>query len=508
MKNKEKARFFGIFGKVFFYTCLILIFVVCVFFALFYEQIQSTVTITQQQQLGNVFHPLLDSLQDKTDEETIEIAEAFHAENRSFQFCFENADGSVLYQTEGFAKPEVGPAFDSPLFSGKLFEQGRFKFSTISGGMDRQSAILALSINGKRFYVYGFTLTSSVFNEIVGEAIVAFSLILLVSVIAAAVFARRIAKPIRALTANTRMMAEFEDAPDFPNRNDEIGQLAKDVYIMHQKLKDTIGQFEDEIKQEREMEENQRYFFSAASHELKTPIAAAGAILEGMAEGVIEPEEYPGYLQEALRLMKEQSSLVTEILDIVKMNDRMTTPVLEEVDISHFINNTLECFHPLFEAKEQALLLDVDDSLAIRTDPRLLAKALTSILQNATRYSPQGATIRVTALKNTETCVLPVENCGARIPETCVLPVENSGARIPETCVLSVENSGAHIPEVNLSRMFEAFYIEDESRNNKKGRNGLGLTIVKKILDLLEIPFDLQNTQSGVLFTMTLQCSR
>ena len=475
---KNRVKFFGIFGKVFFYTCLILVFVVGVFFALFYERIQSTVTITQQQQLSSVFQPLLESLQGKPDAEIIEIAKAFHAENRSFQFCFENADGSVLYQTGDFSKPEVGLPSDSLLFSGNLFEQGRYKFSVIGAGTGRESAILALSVNDKRFFVSGFTLTSSVFNEIVGEAIIAFSLILFVSLIAAAVFARRIAKPIRTLTVNTRMMAELEDAPDFPNRGDEIGRLAKDVYLMHQNLKDTIRQLEDEIRREREMEENQRNFFSAASHELKTPIAAASVILEGMTEGVIEPEEYPEYLRETLRLMREQSSLVTEILDIVKMNDRMTTPVIEDVEISRLISNTLECFHPLFDAKEQVLLLDVDDDLAIRSDPRLLTKALTGILQNATQNSPRRAPIRVTAMKKTD------------------------------CCLLFVENGGANIPEWILPKMFEAFYIEDESRSKKKGRNGLGLTIVKKILDLLEIPFSLQNTEDGVRFSMTLPLSR
>ena len=475
---KIKIRFFGIFGKVFFYTCLILVFVFGVFFALFYDRIQSTVTITQQQQLSSVFQPLLESLHEKTDEEIIEIAKAFHSENRSFQFCFENADGSILYQTDGFTKLEGILPPGNALFSGTLFEQGRYKFSTVGERGGRQTAILALSVNDKRFYVSGFTLSSPVFDEIVGEVVIAFSIILSISLIAAAVFARRIAKPIRTLTANTRMMAEFEDTPDFPNRSDEIGQLAKDVYLMHQNLKDTIGQLEDEIKREREMEENQRYFFSAASHELKTPIAAASAILEGMTEGVIEPEEYPHYLQESLRLMKEQSFLVTEILDIVKMNERMTTPFFEDVDISHFINNTLECFHPLFEAKEQVLLLDVDDDLVIRSDPRLLAKALTNILQNATQNSPQEAPIHVTAKKKSD------------------------------NCLLSVENGGAHIPEENLLNIFEAFYVEDESRSKKKGRNGLGLTIVRKILDLLEIPFDIQNTEGGVRFFMALPRSR
>ena len=472
MKNKNKVKFFGIFGKVFFYTCLILIFVVGVFFALFYERIQSTVTVTQQQQLSNVFQPLLESLQGKTDEQTIEIAQAFHAENRLFQFCLENADGSVLYQTDGFAKLEGGILPGGALFDA-FFENGRYKFSFVDTKAGQKAATLALAINDKRFYVSGFALASSVFDEIVSEAIIAFFVILFFALIAAALFARRIAKPLCTLAANTRMMAELCDAPDFPRRSDEIGQLAKDVYLMHQNQKDVIEQLEEQIKREREMEENQRYFFSAASHELKTPIAAACAILEGMTECVIEQSEYPKYLRETLRLMNEQSELVTEILEIVKMNERMTTPVFEEINLLSLIDNALKRFWPLFEAKEQTLTLDINPKLTICSDPRLLSRALTSILQNATQNSPQKAKICISA--------------------------ENKA----ESSMLSIENGGAHIPEGHLPKMFEAFFIEDESRSKKKSRNGLGLTIVKKILDLLNVPFELQNTENGVLFFMT-----
>ena len=477
MKKKSSSKSFGIFGKVFFYTCLLLVFVVGVFFALFYERIHSTVTITEQQQISSVFQPFLERLEGKTDEETVEIAKTFYGENRSFQFCLENADGSILFQTENFAKPEINLPPGNLLFSGALLEQGMYRFSTVGRRTGQQTAILALSINEKRFYVSGFMLTSSVFDEIVGNAIIAFSLILLTSLVAAAVFAHRIAKPIRTLTSNTRIMAEFGDAPDFPNSNDEIGKLARDVYLMHQNLKDAIAQLEDEIKREREMEENQRNFFSAASHELKTPIAAASAILEGMLEGIIEPEEYHKYFRETLRLMREQSLLVTEILEIVKMNDRMTTPVYQDVELSHFISDTLERFHPLFEIKKQVLRIDVDNDLIIRTDSRLLAKALTNILQNATQNSPQEAEICVSAMRGTN------------------------------SCVLYVDNSGAYIPDENLLKMFEAFYSDNESRSKEKGLNGLWLIIVKKILDLMEIPFDIKNTKNGVRFSATLPTS-
>jgi two-component system sensor histidine kinase VanS len=472
-----RIRFFGIFGKVFFYTCLILIFVVSVFFVLFSSQIKNTVNLTQQRQLGEAFLPLLQSIRNETDDEIVKMAKRFHSENRSLNFCIENADGVVLYQTKNFVGQDSTKSLrpGSILSNENLPAERLFKFSVARGG-NSHSLFLVLTVGDKKFYVSGPMFTASVLEEIRGEVLLAFALIFLVSLIAAAVFAQRIAKPIRTLAHNSRKMAGLEEAPSFPPRRDEIGQLAKDVYSMHQNLKNTIGRLEEEIERERTMEENQRYFFSAASHELKTPIAAASAILEGMAENVIEPEEYPRYLREALRLMKEQNTLVTEILDIVKMNDRMITPVLEDVELSHLINTALETFQPLFEAKEQILLLDAQVDTICRTDPRLLTKALTNILQNATQNSPRGAKIHI-AVKAEQ-----------------------------KSCTLSVENSGAHISDEKLPKLFEPFFVEDEARSKQRGRNGLGLTIVKKILDLLEIPFDLQNTENGVRFSMTLPC--
>jgi two-component system sensor histidine kinase VanS len=507
---------------MFFYTCLILVLVVGVFFTFFHDQLQTAVTLTQQRQLGGIFQPLLESLHGKPDEEVVKIASAFHAENRSFQFCLENSDGSVLYETDDFSKPDFNLPIGEPLIKETLFEQGQVKFNVLGKGSG-DSTFLSMIIDDKRFYVSGLLLASSVFDEIFGDIIISFSLIFAISLIAAAFFAHRIAKPIRTLTMNTRKMAEFKDAPAFPERGDEIGLLAKDVYLMHHNLKDAINRLEDEIKREREMEENQRYFFSAASHELKTPIAAAGAILEGMAEGVIEPEEYPQYINETLRLMKEQGALVTEILDIVKINDRMTKPVMEEINLLRLLKTTLESFYPIFDIKEQALLLDIDEDTVIRADPRLLAKALANILQNATQNSPQGAEIHITAAAAGKATVNKKEGNRADGPEDSLVgslvgshidnyedshEISREVSRADSRIILSVENGGAHIVEENLPKLFEPFYVEDEARSAQKGRNGLGLTIVKRILDLMGMPFDLHNTEGGVRFSVTLPCTK
>jgi len=471
-----KVRFLGIFAKVFFYTCLILVFVVSIFFALFAEQLKTAVTITQQRQLGEVFQPLLASMHGKTDEEIIQMAQKFHRENRSFDFSFQNTSGDVLFQTENFAKPDHSDGIsgsNSMIFKGKQSVPERFVFPTISGNSGR-TVFLALAADDKMLYASGTLFAASVFGEIRGEVLLAFLLIFLVSLIAAAVFARRIAKPIRTLTHNTRKMAKLEEAPSFPARNDEIGQLAADVYSMHRNLKDTIGRLEEEIRRAKEMEENQRYFFSAASHELKTPIAATEAILEGMIAEVIPAEQYLPYARECMKLMHRQSKLVSEILDIVKLDSDISLQDKTEVNLRRTLNNTLSAYTPLADAKNLRITMQVAEEITLRLHEKLFHKALSNIFLNAIQNSPEGSEIKI----YTDNTSGPMRLC--------------------------VWNGNAAIPDTLLPKLFNPFVRADEARTSAQGRSGLGLTIVKKTLNLMQIPCSIQNADGGVLFGMEL----
>jgi len=97
-----RKRFFGIFGKVFLYTVLILFFVIGGIFLFFSNQIQSTITLTGQQQLSQTFALFRGQIQGKTTEEIITIAEDFHRWDASFGFCLISEDGEILFQTDGF----------------------------------------------------------------------------------------------------------------------------------------------------------------------------------------------------------------------------------------------------------------------------------------------------------------------------------------------------------------------------------------------------------------------
>lgn len=476
-----KGKFLGIFGKVFLYTMLILIIVFCGMFAFFSSQIKFAVTATQQLQLSENFRPLLDQLRGRTDDEIKQFAQKFHEANRSFDFRFQSTDGKILYQTEGFEMPPDFP-MDPPL-SGKSITRhinmdgAPLVLGASHRALDR-TIFLTSEESGLKLYVSAQIENASVYGEILEKAVWAFGLVFMASLLAALIFAFKIAKPIRAIASDTHRMSLLEpmDAPK--PREDEIGQLARDVYSMYNKLKSTIHQLEEEIERKKQMEENQRYFFSAASHELKTPVAATSAILEGMINEVITPEEYPAYLRECMKLTQEQTRLISEILDIVKLSGESVRLSMEPTALKACVDAALEPLLPLIEAKEQQLTVEVGENLKCKLDGGLFSKVLSNVVLNGSQNSPEGAQIRIWA-KESADCVR-----------------------------LSVWNTGTQIPKTLLPKLFEPFYRANGARTSGSGRSGLGLTIVKKALDYMGIGFKMENLEDGVLFCMDLPLSR
>lgn len=471
-----KHKFLGIFGKVFFYTVLILLFVIFVMFAFFSDQIKSVVESTHKQQLTDIFQPLLLQVNEKSDDEIVKIAERFHQKNVAFEFCFEASDGRILYQTRGFTMPQKNDKAHPPnnvLIKGAPLPDSKFNFFLAKGTGERFQFVTLVS-NGVKLYISGTISEASVYSEFIEKAVFAFALIFMASVLAAAVFAGQIANPIKKIAVNARKMSDLEPVSAPAPRKDEIGQLAADVYKMYKTLKSTICQLESEIEREKEMEENQRYFFSAASHELKTPIAATSAILEGMLENVIEPLEYPKYLRECLKMMNEQNKLVSEILNIVALNNDTIGQEQGRINLNECISGVLAACRTLADIKEQRIDVDIPKKLFCTFDSKLFGNAFSNVVMNAVQNTPEGGRIHIYTVES------------------------HKGVRL---CVL---NEGVSIPEEILPKLFEPFYRADKARSRGQGHSGLGLTIVKKTLHLMKIPFALENSNDGVLFWMDL----
>jgi len=458
---KNKTNFFGIFSKVFLYTMLILLLVIGSMFLFFSNQIKSAVAVTQQRQTTDVFQPLLEQLREGNlaEEEIIALVKNFHEKNTSFNFRFVDENGEVLFQTNDFADSENIPNIK---IAGIVPNDGSFSASFNEHDFSKPERVLFRTgnENGLQLLVASSFAGDSIYSEILEKAVWVFGFVLLVSLFAAFVFARLIAKPIQKLSANTHAMSLLTpvDPPKEKKRLDEIGQLEKDVYTMYSRLKSTI--------------EQQRYFFSAASHELKTPITAMGAIFEGLLENVIAPEEYPLYFKDGMKLVGEQNKLVSEILEIVKLSGDILDLEKQKINLRECVNSVIEPLTPLIEIKNQQLNVDIDNDIICELNNGLFTKALSNILLNAVQNSPtsQAAEIRVSAEED------------------------------DDFISLCVWNSDTQIPDNLLPKLFEPFYREDEARTSGNGHSGLGLTIVKKSLDLMKIDFEIDNYDNGVLF--------
>ena len=261
------------------------------------------------------------------------------------------------------------------------------------------------------------------------------------------------------------------------NRKDEIGVLAASLNEMAEQLNNALAslrsanwQLKKDIEREREQEKQRVEFFTAVSHELKTPIAIIKGQLEGMIYQVGEYKDRDTYLRRCMKTTNDMEALVKEILSAARMGGSDFHLERTDLDISQMLRKVCQQFRGRMEDKQIELRMDIQPEYHYQGDRRLMEKVFTNVIGNAVAYSPVGAVITVTQ-KNE---------------------------------VFSVENTGVHIAEEDLERIFTPFYRVDKSRNRNSGGSGLGLYITKTILDHHEIIYNMVNTENGVKFTAFL----
>jgi two-component system sensor histidine kinase VanS len=468
--KKKVSKKQGIFIKLFTYTLLFVFLMIAVAAVFFAGQFLSFYRRDQSEQLSWAFQPILGLIEGKSPEEIAVIAQEFHEKNQSFSFIIEDEGGNVLYST--FPPPSSLPALPDARSPGEP-RPGDLRRGDPRRGfqmrfrMARTGDMLRVSADS--------ILTSRIFRPLLKRSLLALSVMLVLCILGAAFFARTLTRPIMRLAADTKRMSALEDIPAPAVRNDEIGQLAQDIYTMYGALKRTIAELEQEVERERAMEDNQRAFFSAASHELKTPIAAAGALVEGMLANIGEYRDHRKYLRECLRMLKAQNRLVSEILEIVNLSEGRREPLFEPLDLAELLASLIDEYGPIAEQRAQRIVNRIGKT-RVRADRKLLGQALSNVLGNALQNSPDGESVEI----------------------------RDEQGPAPGTIRVSLFNPKAHIEEEALDRLFEPFYRQDPARNRDAGRSGLGLTIVKRALDQMTVPFALQNQGGGVLFWMDL----
>ena len=300
------------------------------------------------------------------------------------------------------------------------------------------------------------------------------------SLLCALVYSRYITRPIVRLSGIAGKMAELDFTWECgEERRDEIGKLGRSLDEMSRRLSTALRELENanhalrgEVEQERELDRQRMAFFSAASHELKTPVTILKGQLSGMLEGVDVYRDRDKYLLRSLQVTGRMENLISEMLEISRMETGTAAIRREPVTLSGLLERQLALDAELLEQRGQRLASTLTPGVLVGGDASLLGKAVENLLSNASLYSPQGAEIRVW--------------CG----------------REEEHPALTIENTGVHISQEALPHLFEAFYREEGSRNRDTGGSGLGLYLARMILERHGAVCTLENTEAGVRATV------
>ena len=307
-------------------------------------------------------------------------------------------------------------------------------------------------------------------------------IVLAVAFIVSWLYSCMITKPVLEISRISEKMSDLQLIWTVDEqRTDELGTLGKSLNRLSHNLSVTLSdlqnankKLEADIEHEKKLEQARTNFFSAVSHELKTPVTIIKGQLEGMLLGIGAYKDHEKYLTRSLEIANTLETMVQEILTISRLETVGADFKKDCLDCVQIIKSYLSETEDLIVGKDLQIYLDAPPSVLITGNKMLMEKVFSNLIGNAIRYSPQGASIRIS------------------------VHMEH------EQIKFSVENTGAHIPEDSIPKLFDAFYRVEQSRSRKTGGSGLGLYIVQEILHLHGSECTVCNTQTGVKFSFTI----
>ena len=275
-------------------------------------------------------------------------------------------------------------------------------------------------------------------QSVVAVFTVAVLIAVAVSVVLASLLALRLARPLQEIAAAARRVARGEYAARVQRSGpEEVASLA-----------DSFNQMAETLE---EQERLRREFIVNAAHELRTPLTNLQGYLEAMRDGVIAPsaEQFQSLHEEVDRLVRLSRSLQTLAQDPSDGRDG----ALQVIDLVPAVRSAVELARPSFETSAIQVQLHLPDRLLARAQPDQLAQVLANLLQNASRYTPAGGTVTVSAEPR------------------------------PGDVLVTIINTGDGIPQSDLPHVFERFYRVEKSRDRARGGAGIGLAIVKQLVE-------------------------
>ena len=295
---------------------------------------------------------------------------------------------------------------------------------------------------------------------------------------------RKITLPIMDLAKLSEEMTNLNfDMKYTGQQQDEIGILGRNMNEMSDRLKETItelkeanDQLQKDINEKIQIDEMRKEFIANVSHELKTPIALIQGYAEGLTEGMCEDEESRNYycgviMDEAVKMNR----MVKQLLNLTALEFGNDTPVMETFNLTDMIRGIITSSSILIQQKEAQVIFEHQDPLPVVADEFKIEEVITNYLTNALNHANGEKKIEIRA-EELETQVK-----------------------------VTVFNTGDPIPEEDISKLWTKFYKVDKARTRAYGGSGIGLSIVKAIMESHHQEYGARNVEGGVEFWFTLE---
>ncbi|MBO5896884.1 MAG: HAMP domain-containing histidine kinase [Clostridia bacterium] len=296
-------------------------------------------------------------------------------------------------------------------------------------------------------------------------------------------YSRRFSKPFIQMNEVMEKIAglDFSQRTDI-DRNDEIGTLAKNINKVSDSLDNALTelreknkQLQADIEKERRIEKMRQDFVSAASHELKTPIAIIRGYAEGLRMNASDSDASTGeYSDIIMNEADKMNELVLSMLEQSLYTSGQKAPEKELFDVDKYIRDFLKTVNPIVEEKGITVSYEGCEAEAF-ADRKQMTRVLSNIFLNACSHVKDEMLIEIS--------------------------VENEG----EATRVSVFNTGSFISDKDKDGIFTSFYRADKAHSRKEGRFGLGLAIVKSIIDNHGCQCGFENKENGVSFYFTMK---
>ena len=241
------------------------------------------------------------------------------------------------------------------------------------------------------------------------------------------------------------------------------------------KIRELNKAFNTMTRKLRDVEENRREFVANVSHELRTPITSIRGFAEGMADGVIPPEEQPKYMRLVADEANRMSGLVNDLLALSRLEREDAQPEWAVFDINEMLRRAIIRRMDDLESKGiEAACEPETDPCPVRADSDRIEQVVTNLLDNAIKFTPEGGKITL------------------------------SSAVHGKVAEVTVWDSGPAIPEEDREKVFDRFFTGDRAHTTGKG-TGLGLSICKRIMEMHKQTLKLMDTEEGTAFRFTLE---